>query len=157
MAGTSSAAAKASDLELCITRVFDAPRPLVFKAWTQPEHLARWWGPRGFTLPSCQLDLRPGGAYRFHMRGPDGDDHWTQGVFREVVEPERVVMAGCWVDAIGNPSSPETVTTVTLEDLEGKTRLTLHQLLFESVTARGAHHGGWSSSFDRLAEYLANA
>jgi uncharacterized protein YndB with AHSA1/START domain len=157
MAATSSGAATSSDLELRITRVFDAPRPLVFKAWTQPEHLARWWGPRGFTLPSCQLDLRPGGAYHFHMRGPDGDDHWTQGVIREVVEPERIVMAGCWVDGNGNPRSPETVTTVMLEDLEGKTRLTLHQLVFESVTARDAHHGGWSSSFDRLAEYLANA
>jgi uncharacterized protein YndB with AHSA1/START domain len=157
MAARSSAAAAASDLELLITREFDAPRSMVFRAWTQPEHLMRWWGPRGFTLPSCQLDLRPGGAYRFHMRGSAGDDHWTQGVFREVVEPERIVMAGSWADAAGNPTSPETVTTVSFEDLGAKTRLTLHQAVFESVTARDAHRNGWTSSLERLAEYLTNA
>jgi uncharacterized protein YndB with AHSA1/START domain len=146
---------ESAELELVITRVFDAPRSLVFKAWTEPERLAQWWGPRGFTLPSCKVDLRPGGTYRFHMRGPDGD-HWSQGVFREIVEPERIVMAGSWADAGGNPTRPETVVTVTFEELGGKTKLTLHNAVFESVTARDAHRGGWSSSLECLAEYLAS-
>jgi uncharacterized protein YndB with AHSA1/START domain len=140
---------------LVITRVFDAPRELVFKAWTEPEHMVRWFGPRGFTSAIVHSDLRPGGTYRIHMRGPEGEDHWTQGIFHEVAAPERLVMAGSWADAEGNPTSPETVLRLTFENQEGKTRLTLHQTGFESVTARDAHRGGWSSSFERLAEYLA--
>ncbi len=75
-----------ADRVLVITRVFDAPRELVFKAWTEPEHMARWFGPAGFTSKVLKHDLRPGGSYRIHMLGPDGD-HWTQGVYREVVPP----------------------------------------------------------------------
>jgi uncharacterized protein YndB with AHSA1/START domain len=157
MAIESSTPARTEDLTLHITRVFDAPRALVFRAWTDPNQLVRWWGPRGFSLPSCKLDSHPGGSFRYQMRGPDGDDHYMQGVFREIVEPERIVFAGCWTDAEGNPRSPETVATVTFEDQGGKTRLTLHQSLFESVTARDEHHGGWNSSFDCLADYLAAA
>jgi len=144
-----------ADRVLVITRVFDAPRELVFKAWTDPQHLVHWMGPRGFRSTVVHSEPRAGGAYRIHMLGPEGDDHWTQGVFRELVEPERVVMAGSWAYAQGNPTSPETLLTITLEDHEGKTRLTLHQAIFESVTARDQHRGGWSSSLDRLAEYLA--
>ncbi len=155
MAVRSSAATESAERELVITRIFDAPRSLVFRAWTEPEHMARWWGPKGFTLPSCKMDLRPGGAYRFHMRSPEGDDHWSQGVYREVVEPERLVLAGAWTDADGKPTSPETLLTVTFEEHDGKTKLTLHQAIFESVTARDSHRGGWNSSLDRLAEYLA--
>jgi uncharacterized protein YndB with AHSA1/START domain len=155
MAAESSMHPVAEDLTLHITRIFDAPRPLVFKAWTDPNHLARWWGPRGFTLPSCKAEFRPGGSYRYHMRGPEGDDHYSQGVFREIREPERIVMAGCWADAAGNPTSKETIMTVTFEDLDGKTKLTLHQAFFESVTSRDAHNSGWNSSFDCLAEYVA--
>ena len=154
-----SAAASAIDaenLELVITRVFDAPRGLVFKAWTDPEHLVRWWGPKGFTSTIMgKIDLRPGAPYRIHMRGPDGDDHWSQGVYREIVEPERLVFAGYWADAEGKPKGRESTVTVTFEDLSGKTRLTLRQRVFESLTARDAHRGGWTSSFERLAEYLA--
>ena len=125
MAATSSAVTESSDRELVITRIFDAPRSLVFKAWTEPQHLARWWGPRGFSVVSCEMDARTGGAYRFHMRGPDGNDHWPQGVFREVSEPERFVASWCWTDADGKARQPETVLTVTFDELGGKTRLTL--------------------------------
>jgi uncharacterized protein YndB with AHSA1/START domain len=145
-----------ADRVLTITRIFDAPRSLVFKAWTDSDHIARWWGPRGFKSDVIKNDLRPGGAYRIHMLGPDGD-HWTQGLYREVVPPERLVMVGSWADAQGNPTRPETTLTLLFEDVGGKTKLTLHNAIFESVTARDLHNGGWNSSLDCLAEYLATA
>lgn len=155
MAARSNAATdEPAERVLVITRIFDAPRRLVFKAWTEPGHLVHWWGPRGFTSTIIVNDVRPGGTYRVHMRGPEGDDHWSQGAYREVVEPERLVMAGAWTDADGKPTSPETLLTVTFEEHQGKTKLTLHQAVFESVTARDDHCGGWTSSLDRLAEYL---
>lgn len=155
MATASNLATEPADRVLVITRVFDAPRELVFKAWTEPQHLVHWMGPRGFKSTVEHSELREGGTYRIHMLGPDGDDHWTQGVFREIAEPERLVMAGSWADAQGHPTSPETLLTITFEEYEGRTRLTLHQALFESMTARDQHQGGWNSSLDRLAEYLA--
>jgi uncharacterized protein YndB with AHSA1/START domain len=153
-AGIASDTSHSSDFELVITRTFDAPRQLVFRLWTQAEHLAHWWGPEGFTMPSCEIDLRAGGAYRFQMQGPDDDDHWLQGVFREVVEPELLVMAGFWADSEGNPKGPTTLITVTFKEEGGKTSLTFHQAIFESITARDAHHYGWTSTFDRLTKYL---
>jgi uncharacterized protein YndB with AHSA1/START domain len=157
MERSSNAATETAERELVISRVFDAPRELVFKAWTEPEHMANWFGPRGFRSTILRSDLRPGGSYRFHMRGPDGVDHWTQGVYQEVVVPARLVLTYAWGDAAGNRTRPETILTVTFEEHEGKTKLTLHQAIFESVTARDLHHGGWSSSLDRLTEYLATA
>ncbi len=145
---------KSGQRELVITRVFDAPRHLVFKAWTEPEHIARWRGPKGYTTTVISMELRPSGAYRYRMRSPEGTDHWLRGVYREIVEPERLVFTYAWEDEHGRPGH-ETLVTVTFEDLHGKTRLTLRHALFESVTARDAHHSGWSSSLERLAEYLA--
>lgn len=81
-----------TDREFVISRVFDAPRVLVFTAWTDPEHMAQWWGPHGFTNPVCEMDVRPGGAHRIVMRGPDGVEYPIKGVYLEVVEPERLVM-----------------------------------------------------------------
>jgi uncharacterized protein YndB with AHSA1/START domain len=154
MDAVSNAATESADRVLVITRIFDAPREFVFKAWTEPEHLMRWWGPRGFTMTSCEIDLRPGGACHFHMRSPEGAEHRTRGVFREIIEPERLVMTRAWVDAEGKPGH-ETLLTLTFADHGGKTKLTLHQAIFESVTARDLHQRGWSSSLDCLAEYLA--
>lgn len=155
MAAEINAATESADRELLITRIFDAPRHLVFKAWTEPEHMMRWWGPNGFTLPVCEMDVRPGGALRFCMRSPEGRDYWVQGVYREIIEPERIVFT-VMAEEDGKPG-PETVATVTFADHEGKTRLTVHQT-FESVTTqtRGARQG-WTESLDRLAEYLARA
>jgi uncharacterized protein YndB with AHSA1/START domain len=154
MAANGNATTTTAERELVITRVFDAPRSLVFKAWTQPEHLMRWWGPRGFTLPSCTLDLRPGGAWRFCMRSSKGADHWHQGVYHEIVEPERIVFTYAWEDAEGKPKH-ETLVTVTFTEQKGKTLLTFRQGVFESVASRDAHEEGWSSTFEMLAEYLA--
>src|SRR5260370_8328428 len=142
-----------ADRVLKIERVFDAPRSLVFKAWTESDHMARWWGPRGFTSTVLKNDLRPGGAYRIHMRSPDNDDHWSQGVYREIVPPERLVMVGSWADAQGNPTRPETTLTLLFEDVGGKTRLTLHNAIFESATARAAHNSESTSPLQSLAQY----
>jgi len=155
MAAGSKTFTEPAERTLIITRIFDAPRELVFKAWTDPKHLVHWIGARGFRSTIERSELRVGGGYRFHMRGPEGDDHWTQGTFREISKPERLVMAGCWADAQGNPTSPETLLTITFEDHKGKTRLTLHQALFETVSARDAHQAGWSSCMERFAAYLA--
>lgn len=149
-----AAEAATSDRELVMTRTFDAPRSLVFKAWTEPEHMSKWFGPKGFVSTVLRSDLRPGGSYRLHMLGPDGD-HWLQGIYREVLEPERLVSTFAWADSDGRATRPETILDLTFEDLGGKTRLTLRQKMFESVTARNEHNSGWNSSFDKLAEYLA--
>jgi uncharacterized protein YndB with AHSA1/START domain len=157
MAVTADALALSSECELVITRIFDAPRPLVFKLWTEPEHLVRWWGPRGFTPISGRMDVRPGGAWARSMRASDGTLIRKHGVYREIVAPERLVLTYITDDAAGNPG-PETLVTVTFADLGGKTRLTLHQTAFQSVAEREDHRRGWTSALERFTEHLsANA
>ena len=156
MAAKNSAATESAERELVIMRVFDAPRRLVFKAWTEPEHLVRWWGPHGFTTPSCTTDVRSGGAWRFCMRSPEGTDHWQQGVYREIVEPERLVFTYAFEDATGKPGH-ETLVTVTFIEHGGKTKLTMHQAIFESVTVRDEHMRGWTETLARLVAYLTKA
>jgi uncharacterized protein YndB with AHSA1/START domain len=155
-ARTSLAAPTAAERELRITRILDAPRSLVFQAWTEPDRAARWWGPQGFTTIRCDMDVRPGGTFRASMRSPAGTVHCRRGVYREVVEPERLVFTFAWEDAEGKPGH-ETAVTVTFADLDGKTELTLHQATFETAAARDDHRRGWTSTLERLAEYLANA
>ena len=152
----SSTAETPAERELLITRVFGAPRPLVFKAWTEPDRLVRWWGPQGYTMPSCSMDVRRGGVFRFCMRAPDGTDHWLRGVYREIAEPERLVFSWAWEDAEGRPGH-ETLVTVTFAEDGAKTKLTLQHAVFESVTARNTHQSGWASALDRFSDYLATA
>ena len=154
MDATSSAAAQSAERELVVTRIIDAPRDIVFSAWADPKQAAQWWGPQGFATISCEMDVRPGGAYRACMRSPEGTRHCRRGIYREVVKPERLVFTFAWEDASGNPGH-ETVVTVTFDDVGGRTGLTLHQAMFETESARDAHHGGWSSCLKRFAEYLA--
>src|SRR5947207_15661949 len=127
MGASDSAAAAAPERELTVTRVFDAPREVVFGAWTDPAQAALWWGPQGFTTISCEMDVRPGGAYRACMRSPEGTRHCRRGTYREIVPPERLVFTFAWEDAAGDLGH-ETLVTVTFADAgRGKTRLTLHQ------------------------------
>jgi len=147
--------------ELVITRVFDAPRELVFKAWTDPKHVAQWWGPKGFTNPVCELDVRPGGAIRIDMRGPDGVVYPMKGVFHEIVEPERLVFtSSAFEDENGNPQLA-VLNTVTFTEHNGKTKLTLHAVVVKSApevaAALDGMREGWSQSLDRLAKELAKA
>jgi uncharacterized protein YndB with AHSA1/START domain len=139
---------------LVLSRVFDAPRALVYKVWTAPEHLARWWGPRGFTLISYKADARVGGAYRFGVRSPANTEHWAHGIYREITPPETLAFTHAWENPDGSPKH-ETVVTLTFAEQGEKTKLTLKQTLFETVTSRDLHQGGWSSTFELLEEYLA--
>jgi uncharacterized protein YndB with AHSA1/START domain len=141
--------------ELVIARVFDAPREIVFKAWTEVERLKRWWGPKNFTNPVCEIDPRPGGAMRIHMRAPDGVIYPMTGVFQEIAEPERLVFTASALDAEGEPLF-EQRTTVTFADLGGKTKLTVHAS-FSKIRPEAAPHlagaeTGWNMSLDRLVE-----
>lgn len=141
-----------ADRVLTLTRVFDAPRHVVFEMWTKGEHLAMWCAPAGFTIPESEGDIRPGGKWSSCMRSPQGDEYRLGGVYRDIVEDEFVSFTHAWEEETG--SGPETLVTVRFADFEGKTMLTFEQGVFSSRESRDSHHGGWSQCFDRLDEYL---
>ena len=149
---------EASEWDLVMTRVFDAPRALVFKAWTDTRHVAQWWGPKGFTNPVCEMDVRVGGTIRIHMRAPDGVVYPMTGVFQELVAPERLVFVGSALDGDGKAMF-DVLTTVILAEERGKTALTL-QLRVIKATAQAPQYlkgmqAGWTQSLDRLGDHLA--
>jgi len=152
--------------DIVITRDFAAPRELVWRAWTDPTYLMRWWGPKHFTAPACHIDFRVGGRYHFCMRSPDGQDFWSTGEYREITPPERLVFTDSFADAQGNVVPPayygmgddfpeELVVTVTLEALDGKTRMTMRHKNIPAGEHREGALQGWNESFDKLAESLA--
>lgn len=143
--------------ELVLKRVFDAPRELVWKVWTDPSHLAQWWGPKGFTNPRCEWEARPGGAIHIDMRAPDGVVYPMSGMVKEAIPPERMVFVSSALDENGK-SMFDILNTVTLADQNGKTALTLEARVI-SVTPRAPQYlkgmeMGWNMSLDRLAEHL---
>jgi uncharacterized protein YndB with AHSA1/START domain len=151
-----------SEREIVITRVFDAPRSLVFKAWTDPKHVAQWWGPKGFTTRVTELDLHPGGKWRYVMIGPDGTEYPAKGVFYEIVPLEQIVTSDEFdqgFEKVVNADLPRgIVMTAIFEDLAGKTKLTL-RIMHESAEERRKHEemgviAGWNSSFECLDEHL---
>jgi uncharacterized protein YndB with AHSA1/START domain len=143
--------AAAAQKEVVITRVFDAPRRLVFAAWSSAEHLKQWWGPNGFTVPACDVEFRAGGKFDLCMRGRDGVDYWMRGAFREVVAPERIV----FTSIIDEQAKQEIVTTVTFAEAAGKTTLTVRQTVpVNPAMARGQRQG-WTESLERLAAHVA--
>jgi uncharacterized protein YndB with AHSA1/START domain len=152
------ASAHALERELVITRIFDAPRSLVFKAWTDPEHLAQWWGPKGFTTPVCEIEARSTGALRILMRGPDGAEYPMTGVIREIVAPERLVFTSVAMDGDGKRLL-EGVTTVTFAEQGGKTKLTLQTrmvgLVADAARKLEGMEAGWTQSIDRLEAHVA--
>jgi len=147
-------AAHANDRVLIIERAFAAPRDLVFKMWTVREHVSLWLAPRGFTITQSDADVRPGGAWRSCMRSPEGVDHCVGGVYRDVVENERLVFTHAWDGDKGKPGH-ETVVTLTLEDYGGDTKVRLRQEVFDSVETRDGHRDGWTESLDKLGKHLA--
>jgi len=144
--------------DLVITRTFDAPLKLVFKVWTDPKHLAKWWGPHGFTNPVCEIDVRQGGSIHIDMRGPDGTVYPMTGTYQEVVEPEKLVFTSAAIDKNSEPLF-QVQTTVTFKEESGKTTLTMTARAFD-VTAEAAPYlsgmeAGWTQSLERLENYLA--
>lgn len=143
-----------SDREVAITRVFDAPRRLVFEAWTNPEHVPHWMlGPPGWTMPVCEIDLRPGGSWHFVWRKGDGSEMSMRGAYREVRPPDRLVTTESW-----GPEWPETINTLTLAEQGDGTAATL-TILYPSKEARDAAlktgmKEGMAPSYDRLEKYL---
>ncbi len=145
---------------IIIRRVIDAPRELVFEAFTDPKHLPHFWGPKGFSCPACEVDLRVGGAFNLQMRGPDGVDYPCSGVYREIVPPERIVYAGTASEGhpCGSGIPPRSLVTLTFAEEGEKTRLTIHTQL-QSAAARdaaiaGGFNQGWNDSIDRLETLL---
>jgi uncharacterized protein YndB with AHSA1/START domain len=148
--------------ELTITRVFDAPRERVWRAWTEPGQVMRWWGPEGYTSPACRIDLREGGSYLFCMRSPEGHDYWSTGTYREIVPLERLVCTDSFADEQGKvvPASHygieedfplELQVTVTFEQRDGKTAMTLRHTGFPSGPVAEMTTEGWNQSLDKLA------
>jgi len=143
-----------TDREVVITRVVDAPRALVWDVWTNPEHLPNWMlGPDGWSMPVCEIDLRPGGGWHMVWRRSDGTEMAMRGSYREITPPARLVSTESWGE-----NWPETINTVTLSESAGKTTIT-QTILYPSKEARDAALGtgmkdGMDQSFDRLDEYL---
>ena len=151
--------------EIVITRVFDAPRELVWKAWIDPEHFQRWWGPKDYSCPFCQMDLRVGGKYLNCMRSPEGQEYWSTGVYREIIPMERIVFTDCFADEQGNvvPAAQygmssdfplEMLVEVTFEEQDGKTKMTLKHIGIPTGPEHKGAQQGWNESFDKLAESL---
>jgi uncharacterized protein YndB with AHSA1/START domain len=148
-----------------ITRIFDAPRELVWQAWTDPKHMMRWWGPKGFTSPACSIDLRVGGKYLFCMQAPDGQQIWSTGVYQEIVALTQLVYTDSFADAAGNrvPASYygmgdeipfEMTITVTFEALDDKTKMTVQHEGLPPGEMSEMTAAGWHESFDKLAKSL---
>jgi uncharacterized protein YndB with AHSA1/START domain len=171
MSGKNEASA---DLDFVISRVFDAPRALVFKMWTDAKHMARWWGPRGFPASDCKMDVRPGGAYRIVMNAPDGAKYPLKGFYREISPPAKLVFTmdcsehpAAWHDMVKpnrtkdepNPAG-EMLTTVTFEENSGKTTMTIRMRMaspeIRASMVKMGMNDGWSQSLDKLAELLAD-
>lgn len=159
----------AAENELVVTRVFDAPRKAVWNAWVDCELVKRWWGPKGFTAPFCSNDFREGGKYLYGMRAPEGAEPWSgkeiwsTGVYREIVPFERIVYTDSFADEKGNVVAAthygmnadfplELLLTVTFEDYDGKTKLTLRHVGFPSDADREGARQGWNESLDKLEE-----
>jgi uncharacterized protein YndB with AHSA1/START domain len=148
-----------AEREVTITRLIDAPRALVFKMWTDPKHLAQWWGPKGFTNPICEIDVRPGGAIRIVMRASDeiaaqiGRDHPMTGTFHEIIVPERIVFTAVAEDHEGR-ALLRSFTTVSFADQGGKTKLTIHAkavgLAPIAPQMLAGMEAGWTQSLERL-------
>ncbi|EKO78385.1 hypothetical protein LEP1GSC068_3501 [Leptospira sp. Fiocruz LV3954] len=151
--------------ELVITRIFNAPRETVFEAWTVPEQVMKWWGPKNFTSPVCNIDFRVGGKYLFCMRALDGQEFWSTGIYKEIVKSEKIVQTDSFSDKDGNsvPASeygipgywPESLlVTLTFENHQGKTKLTLRHTGIPAGEVNDMTNASWNESLDKLEAIL---
>jgi uncharacterized protein YndB with AHSA1/START domain len=156
-----------------ISRVFDAPRDRVWKAWTEAERLKQWWGPKGFAVHTCKLDLRPGGVFHYGMKAPDGSDMWGKFAYREIKPQERLVFINSFSDPKGGTSRHsghaswplQMLSTVEFEEQGGKTKVTVHWIPHEASETerktfeqgRDSMKQGWTGTFEKFADYLKKA
>ncbi len=173
MAPISDTSSAGGSPDFVITRVFDAPRDLVWKAWTERERLMEWFGPKGFTMSTAKLDFRPGGVFLYALKGPDGKEMWGKFVYREIVPQEKIVLVSSFSDAKGgltrHPFSAtwplEMLSTTTFVEKGGKTTITLHWAALNATdeerktfdTSHASMNAGWTGTMDQLAAYLAKA
>jgi uncharacterized protein YndB with AHSA1/START domain len=152
---TDTAASVVQDDELLIERLFDASPELVYRVWTKPEHLMRWWGPKTFTVVTYDQDFQVGGSYHSVLRSPEGKGIAMLGTYREIVPNKRIVMTFRWEDGAWDVDN---LITVTFDEAPGgRTRFRFHQSPFATVAARDSHVGGWNGLLDKLAIYLEGA
>ena len=151
--------------DIVIIRIFDAPRKQIWNAWTEPELLKQWWGPKGFTCPFSQIDLRVGGSYLACMRSPEGQDFWSTGIYREIIENDRIVCTDAFSDPEGNQVLPsyygmegewasELLVTITFETSDTGTKFTLQHTGIPAGTMREMTQLGWNESFDKLENII---
>lgn len=156
-AASAASTTRAKTLELTITRTFNAPRALVYKLFTEPEHVMKWGGPRNFVMKRFTQDVRVGGKWRGMLEPTNGGKNlWQGGTFLELDPPKRVSYTFAWDDDHGKPGN-ETIVTIDFEEAGGYTKLTFRQSGFPSEGERDGHTGGWGEAFDKFAEYLASA
>ena len=157
--------------EFVISRIFDVPRELMFRVWTDLQHMQHWWGPKGFTTVYSKMDLRPGGSYHYCIRSPDGHDMWGKFVYREIVKPERLVFVNSFSDEKGNVARHpmhlawplEMLSTIIFIEQAGKTTVTVRWLPLNATaeeiktfeTGFESMQKGWTGTLDQLGEYLA--
>ena len=156
-AKASAVARSTADREIVITRMFDAPREMVYKAWTDPRQMARWWGPKMMTNPVCELDVRPGGAILIHMRAPDGTVYPMSGVYKEIVPSERLVFTSVALDKDGKAMF-ENLNTIILSEQGGKTTVMVSVKVLKSSAGAVQHLAGmemgWKMMLDRLGAFV---
>ncbi|MGV1790255.1 SRPBCC family protein [Rhizobium sp. A37_96] len=138
--------------EIVLTREIAAPRVLLFRLWTEPEHLMRWWGPQDMTAPSVSVDLREGGTWRHCILTPEGREYWSHGRYLEIVPPERLVFSFAWENPEGRPEHPMRVT-VEFHELGEKTRLVFRKAELPDDTELKLQTGGWEQALDKYAAY----
>lgn len=155
-----SLSSRVEEQEFIVEREFAAPQTLMFEVFTQPEHLKRWWAPKPYTVPTCTVDLRPGGIWHYSMRSPEGQEHWARSVYREIAPPEKLVYTSTFADEHANPTEglPEHLTTVIFTEDAGKTRVTaLIQFARPADREFAASMGmvqGMNMTWDSLIEYV---
>jgi uncharacterized protein YndB with AHSA1/START domain len=143
---------RVADNELLIVRTFDAPPSVVFALWSSAEHMKRWMGPKNFTCPEARIDFRVGGTYRAMIKSAEHGENWFGGVYREIVQNERLVFTFTWENE-GPSAGLETLVTITFEERDGKTVQTFHQAPFRNLERRNSHVEGWNQAFDKEAIY----
>lgn len=151
-----SIAIEQTETDLTFIQVLDAPRELLFKVFSESEHVKQWWGPEGWAMPICTIDFRPGGVWHYCIRNAEGEEHWAKAKYHEIVPPERIVFTDNLVDVQGNPIEglPPKRVTVTFDGIDGKTRLRVHVQLESAADRQKLVDMGFARHFPETLHHL---